>query len=293
MSSSKKLAVLKLIDSLWEELSSEAFKLMSDIGKQSDYRQSFIQQLTVEGLIDVEGRLALSEDMQFEVLWPIYRGLVNLRKPIPLSQRYLHLEGELLSEEAEPAVTIEQASQASIDPRLYLWQGDITQLAVDGIVNAANKDVLGCFIPNHRCIDNIIHTKAGSQLRLEVYNHLAGRKLPVGKSIVSKAFHLPSQYIFHTVGPVIWKTPVSVMNQNLLASCYRSVLMEAINLGFDTLAFCCISTGEFNFPNDLACEIAVQTVREVLDESASSIKVIFNVFSDEDANLYQNKLAIT
>lgn len=281
-----------LIESLWQEQATEAFSNTGDIGRQADYRQDFIQQLKDDEFVSTEGDLLLPDSFQFEELWPFYRGLVNLRKPIPLNKEYLDAEENVLSDLAEAPATIDDASKSTIDSRLYLWQGDITNLAVDGIVNAANKDALGCFIPNHNCIDNIIHTKAGSQLRVDLNRQLDGRKLPVGKNVVTEGYHLPNRYIFHTVGPMIWKTPVSKMNQDLLASCYWSVLLAAIDLEIDTLAFCSISTGEFRFPKELACEIAVKTVQQVLDESGSQIKVIFNVFSNEDKQLYQEKLAI-
>ena len=188
------------------------------------------------------------------------------------------------------AASPDQWQKSQLDQRIFLWQGDITRLKVDAIVNAANKNGLGCYIPNHHCIDNTIHTMAGAQVRTDMAKALNGRKLPVGKVMVTKAYNLPSAFIFHTVGPVIYKEPVSKMNQDLLAACYLNSLKEADARGLSTIAFCSISTGEFHFPKALARDIAIQTVQDYLKETDSSLQVVFNVFLDEDLALYQKVL---
>lgn len=175
-----------------------------------------------------------------------------------------------------------------VEPQLYLWQGDITTLAVDGIVNAANNALLGCFVPCHACIDNAIHTAAGMQLRAacDVIMQQQGHPEPTGNAKITPAFNLPSQFVLHTVGPIIYDE-VSETDRQLLASCYRSCLKLADENGLQSLAFCCISTGEFRFPNALAADIAVQTVRDYLRETHTQLKVLFNVFSDKDHAIYR------
>lgn len=178
-----------------------------------------------------------------------------------------------------------------VQPGLYLWQGDITTLAVDAIVNAANRQVLGCFIPCHGCIDNAIHSYTGVQLRLECARIMAGQKEaePAGKSKITKAYHLPSRYVLHTVGPIIHGA-VTNTDRDLLASCYRSCLELAAANDLHSVAFCCISTGEFHFPNELAAEIAIQTVQIWQRQNPDQIKVIFNVFKDSDYAIYKRLL---
>ena len=159
-----------------------------------------------------------------------------------------------------------------VRPGLYLWQGDITTLAADAIVNAANSQMLGCFVPCHGCIDNAIHTYAGVQLRMECAHLMAEQKgeEPTGRAKITKAYNLPCR--------------------GLLASCYRSCLSLAANNGLNSVAFCCISTGEFHFPNEVAAEIAIQTVREWQLQNPDKIEVIFNVFKDSDYAIYKRLL---
>lgn len=223
--------------------------------------------------------------------WTLYRTLVNTRMPEPVSDDFLAAESELLcSMTAEKGITAISDLQPLKD-NLYLWQGDITTLKVGAIVNAANSRMLGCFVPCHSCIDNAIHTFAGVQLRLacnELMNE-QGRPEETGKAKITSAFNLPSDYILHTVGPIITGS-LTERDCELLASCYRSCLMLAAQTGITSIAFCCISTGEFHFPNGKAAEIAVQTVSDFITESKSSLEVVFNVFKETDYEIYRQLL---
>ena len=193
-------------------------------------------------------------------------------------------------------------SEHHTDAFLYLWQGDITTLAADAIVNAANSAMTGCYIPNHRCIDNAIHTFAGVQLRLYCHTYMqeqAGKKgasyaEPTGQAMLSPAYNLPSKFILHTVGPIVGDA-LTEEDCKLLASCYTSCLNLASQHQLESIAFCCISTGEFHFPNDRAAEIAIRTVRDWLSGHPSSTvtKVIFNVFKNEDLAIYRSLLQKT
>ena len=193
-------------------------------------------------------------------------------------------------------------SEHRSDAFLYLWQGDITTLAADAIVNAANSAMTGCYIPNHRCIDNAIHTFAGVQLRLYCHAYMqeqAGKKgasyaEPTGHAMLSPAYNLPSKFILHTVGPIVGDA-LTEEDGKLLASCYTSCLNLASQHQLESIAFCCISTGEFHFPNDRAAEIAIRTVRDWLIRHPSSTvtKVVFNVFKNEDLEIYRSLLQKT
>ena len=193
-------------------------------------------------------------------------------------------------------------SEHHTDAFLYLWQGDITTLAADAIVNAANSAMTGCYIPNHRCIDNAIHTFAGVQLRLYCHAYMqeqAGKKgasyaEPTGQAMLSPAYNLPSKFILHTVGPIVGDA-LTEEDGKLLASCYTSCLNLASQHQLESIAFCCISTGEFHFPNDRAAEIAIRTVRDWLIRHPSSTvtKVVFNVFKNEDLEIYRSLLQKT
>ena len=178
-----------------------------------------------------------------------------------------------------------------LEEDLYLWQGDITSLKVDAIVNAANSGLTGCYVPMHTCIDNAIHTFAGPELRLECAQIMEKRGFtePVGGAKITKAYNLPSRYVIHTVGPLI-EGAVTHKNRQELASCYRACLSLADREGLSSLAFCCISTGLYHFPNKEAAELAVQTVRDYKKDRGSSIKIIFDVFTEEDLTLYRQLL---
>lgn len=181
---------------------------------------------------------------------------------------------------------------APIQPGIYVWQGDITTLQCDAIVNAANSGMTGCYVPNHRCIDNCIHTFAGTQLRLDCAEimHRQGHEEPTGQAKITPGYNLPCKYILHTVGPII-RGRLTTDDCRLLASCYRSCLELASENNLENVAFCCISTGEFHFPNDKAAEIAVTEVRAFLQKKTSVKRVIFNVFKDLDKEIYERLLS--
>ena len=221
----------------------------------------------------------------------LLHSLMNVRSPVPAREDFLRVQDAYLGERlAERGVT-RLSDLTPVRPGLYLWQGDITTLAVDAIVNAANSQMLGCFVPCHGCIDNAIHTYAGVQLRLECARLMAGQEEeePTGCAKITKAYNLPARYVLHTVGPIICGA-VTQADRELLASCYRTCLELAAETGIGSIAFCCISTGEFRFPNELAAEIAIQTVGEWQRQNPDKIKVIFNVFKDRDFEIYKRLL---
>ena len=219
----------------------------------------------------------------------LLRALMNVREPRALSHDFLKVQDEYISEEnaKEGFVSLEELEPSSSNSQLYLWQGDITRLSVDAIVNAANSQMLGCFQPLHNCIDNCIHTKAGIQLRLKCHDIMCaqGHEEPTGKAKITPAYNLPCKYVLHTVGPIV-SGSLSKKHENLLASCYRSCLDLAAERGVSSIAFCCISTGVFMFPNQRAAELAVETVRNWLDETGSQMRVVFNVFKNIDMEIY-------
>lgn len=221
-----------------------------------------------------------------------FRGLCNVREPEPVTEKFLEVQDAFLTEWNQDRTITSPDELTAIQPQLHIWKGDITSLSADCIVNAANSRLLGCTLANHNCIDNIIHTRAGVQLRLDCAEIIQkqGRKEATGKAKITKAYNLPSDYVIHTVGPFIDKRGVSPLKEKLLASCYRSALALADKHELKTIAFCCVSTGEFNFPNEHAAEIAVQTVKTYLTEEQSSLHVIFNVFKDEDLHIYESLL---
>lgn len=221
----------------------------------------------------------------------LLRSLINVRPPVPASEEFLKVQDAYLQERlAERGVT-EPENLTPVQPGIYLWQGDITTLAAGAIVNAANSRMLGCFVPCHGCIDNAIHTYAGTQLRMECARIMAGQRKEeaTGKAKITKAYNLPCRYVLHTVGPIIYGT-VTKTDCELLAGCYRSCLELAAAYGLKSVAFCCISTGEFHFPNELAAEIAIQTVRTWQQQNSNRIEVIFNVFKDSDYEIYKRLL---
>ena len=218
----------------------------------------------------------------------LLRSLMNVRMPKNIDADFLVLQDEYLQEETNAKGITDIADLIPIQDNIYLWQGDITTLRCDAIVNAANSGMTGCYYPNHRCIDNCIHTFAGIQLRLDCAGIMErqGYPEPTGKAKITKAYNLPCKYVLHTVGPII-QGRVRKADEQLLASCYRSCLELAEQHGLESVAFCCISTGEFHFPNERAAEIAVETVRNY----PGKIKVIFNVFKDLDKQIYERLLA--
>ena len=221
----------------------------------------------------------------------LLRGLMNVRPPRSCSEEFFRIQDEYLTEETRKKGITDLNDLVPMADGLYLWQGDITTLRCDAIVNAANSGLTGCYVPSHRCIDNCIHTFAGIQLRLacEQILEAQGHEEPVGQAKITPAFNLPYRYVLHTVGPYI-SGPVTHKDQELLASCYRSCLALAADQGLESVAFCCISTGEFHFPNEEAAKIAVETVRAFQAQNSNIRKVIFNVFKERDKEIYESLL---
>lgn len=221
----------------------------------------------------------------------LLRSLMNIRRPMPIGDDFLAVQDEYLQAEIKEKGITDLSDLSPISNDIYLWQGDITTLRCGAIVNAANSEMLGCFCPCHGCIDNAIHTFSGIQLRLECAEIMQkqGCSKPVGNAKLTKAYNLPCKYVLHTVGPYIGGE-VTRNDEEQLASCYRSCLALAEKNSIESVAFCCISTGEFHFPNRRAAEIAVETVRTYKENTHSRIKVIFNVFKDTDYEIYRELL---
>lgn len=220
----------------------------------------------------------------------LLRSLMNIRAPKTISEKFIKIQDEYLRQEtAEKGIT-DINDITPVRGRLYIWQGDITTLKCGVIVNAANSAMLGCFVPCHKCIDNAIHTYAGVQLRLECEEIMNRQRHEeaTGKAKITKAYNLPCDYIIHTVGPIV-RGRLTNNDCDLLKSCYIECLKKAEENGIKSIAFCCISTGEFHFPNKKAAEIAVKTVTEYLKNSKIE-RVIFNVFKDEDKTIYAKLL---
>ena len=220
------------------------------------------------------------------------RCLMNVREPRALSPRFLQAQDELLQAEREEKGIVHVADLPAVpgDERIVLWQGDITRLDADAIVNAANAQLLGCFRPGHNCIDNVIHSAAGLQLREECASIMRaqGHEEPTGQAKITKGYNLPAKHVLHTVGPII-EGPLTEKDRELLASCYRSCLKLAEENRLKSVAFCCISTGVFRFPKEEAARIAVSTVRRYLEKGTIE-KVIFCVHGEENLRIYQNLL---
>lgn len=231
-----------------------------------------------------------------EKLWLAFRSLVNVRPPWPAPSEFLAAQDELLQGLIAEAgiATLADTTASPADPRLRLWRGDITTLAVDAIVNAANSGMTGCWAPLHYCIDNAIHAFAGVQLRAACAKAMAaqGHPEPTAQAKVTDAFNLPARYVIHTVGPIADGRPTDT-HRRQLAECYRACLDAAAAAGLSSIAFCCISTGVFGFPQKEAASIAVATVRRWLDEHPdASMTVVFNVFSETDEHLYRPLLGL-
>jgi O-acetyl-ADP-ribose deacetylase (regulator of RNase III) len=219
----------------------------------------------------------------------LLRSLMNVREPKPIGQEFLAIQDEYLKQENEAAgiTDVNDLKPVKLDERLFLWQGDITTLKIDAIINPANSALLGCFRAMHNCADNIIHSKAGIELRLCCNRIMTaqGHEEETGKAKITPAYNLPCDYVIHTVGPIV-DGRLTQRHEELLASCYRSCLALAEESGVTSIAFCCISTGVFMFPNDRAAEIAVDTVRKYLKDHTGIKKVVFNVYKDMDLELY-------
>ena len=232
---------------------------------------------------------AMMSDMNGQKM--LFRALVNIRMPQVASKEFLRIQDEYLQSELRLKGITDIIYLTPFSNDLYLWKGDIITLKCDGIVNAANSQMLGCFCPNHGCIDNAIHTFAGVQLRQECAEIMKaqGYEEPTGKAKITKAYNLPCNYVLHTVGPIVYDR-LTNQHEKQLSDCYRSCLELADKKGLQSIAFCCISTGEFHFPNERAAEIAIQTVTKYKRQTASKIKVIFNVFKDYDYEIYARLL---
>lgn len=240
----------------------------------------------------------------------LLRALLNMRLPRPISEEFLETQDVYFRRESILRGIVDERTlePCESDPRLYIWQGDITRLKVDAIVNAANSGMTGCYQPLHNCIDNCIHTAAGIRLRLECARIMnrQGHDEPTGQAKITPGYCLPAKYVLHTVGPIV-NGSLTDEHRELLRSSYRSCLRLAEENKLRSVAFCCISTGVFMFPAEEAAHIAVYTVREYLDDQAERYgeiasmitgedaykgieRVIFNVFSDRDRMIYENVL---
>ena len=257
--------------------------------KQEERRIWLIRELQREMPQYQDIRIPVTEEEQ----WNLLRSLFNVRPPYPASQEFLKVQDEYLSElvRSRGIVDAESLPASELDPRITLWQGDITTLRCDAIVNAANSALLGCWQPCHSCIDNMIHSLSGVQLRIKCNEIIQeqGHEEETGTAKITPAYNLPCKYVLHTVGPII-SGPLRKEDCDLLAGCYQSCLELAAGNNVRSVAFCCISTGVFHFPQQRAAEIAVETVRQFLETDSSIDRVIFNVFTDRDLTIYQKLL---
>lgn len=251
---------------------------------QGERREFLIRELLQENVQYRDMKIPIREGEQKQLL----RGLMNVRLPGKISREFLKVQDEYLQAETAAKGIVELDDLAPVSEGFYLWQGDITTLRCDAVVNAANSGMTGCYIPNHRCIDNCIHSFSGIQLRIACAEMMQrqGHEEETGKAKITKAYNLPCRYILHTVGPII-RGILTKTDCELLAGCYRSCLELAAENNLESVAFCCISTGEFHFPNDRAAQIAVSTVREFMQQETSVKKVVFNVFKDLDKEIYR------
>ena len=253
---------------------------------QTKRREYLIQYLLNE---QPNNHTAIPDDVQSQKR--LLRSLMNVRIPKPIGDEFLRVQDEYLQEELAQKHITSVSDLIPLEQGIYVWQGDITTLVCDAIVNAANSGMTGCYYPCHGCIDNAIHSYAGVQLRLDcdAIIKAQGHEEPTGTAKITKAYNLPCKYVLHTVGPIITGA-LTKKDEELLADCYRSCLALAEENGLKSIAFCCISTGEFRFPNQRAAEIAVETVREYRKRTGSEIEVIFNVFKDIDDHIYRELL---
>ena len=257
--------------------------------EHTEQRQWMIRQLLSEE--EAYRGWSVPEDEQEQK--NLLRALMNVRPPRRISPAFLRVQDEYLTEESLRAgiTDVRSLTPCGPDDRLFIWQGDITALRADAIVNAANSGMTGCYQPLHGCIDNCIHSRAGIQLRLICHDIMQrqGHEEPTGQAKITPAYNLPCKYVIHTVGPIV-EGSLTKEHERLLASCYRSCLELAEQNGCESIAFCCISTGVFMFPNRRAAEIAVETVRKYYEETGSRMKTVFNVFKETDLRIYQSIL---
>lgn len=236
------------------------------------------------------------------------RSLMNIRMPRPMPEDIVAVQDEFLTEEAEekgivsldeiPTAAEQYGSQHPLAGKISVWQGDITRLRAGAVVNAANAQMLGCFVPCHRCIDNAIHSAAGIQLRAECRHYMNRQRIqygpqyeePTGQAVLTKGYNLPAEYVIHTVGPIVPGKLTPALRQDL-RNCYENVLKCCAEHRIRSVAFCCISTGEFHFPNDEAAKLAVETVTTFLKRHADEFdRIIFNVFKNMDKHLYEKEI---
>ena len=225
----------------------------------------------------------------------LLRSLMNVRPPVPASDEFLKVQDAYLQERLEERGVTKLEDLTPVQPGLYLWQGDITTLAVDAIVNAANSQMLGCFVPCHGCIDNAIHSAAGIELREECSQYMDRRRAqygkdyeePTGQAVLTAGYNLPAEHVIHTVGPIVYGKLTEDLKGDL-RNCYKNILKCCVEHGIRSVAFCCISTGEFHFPNNEAARIAVEEVRKFLEKLEENFdRILFNVFKDVDRALYR------
>ena len=254
---------------------------------QTERREYLISALLKEQSKHGKIVIPASEQEQKRLL----RSLFNIRPPVPAEREFLEVQNAYLKQELQFKGIVSFETLKPVKEDIYLWQGDITTLKCDGIVNAANSQMLGCFYPNHGCIDNAIHTYAGIQLRLACAKLMKRQRHEeeTGKAKITPAFNLPCRYVLHTVGPIV-QGHLTQQDCNLLASCYNSCLELAVQKSLTSIAFCCISTGEFHFPPQAAAEIAVRTVENFKESTHSKMKVIFNVFKQRVFDIYKKLL---
>ena len=258
------------------------------IVNQMQRRKALIQMLLSEQPERYRGiSLSSGQEMQRRLL----RALLNLQEPVPASTELLRAQDEYLLNEPSRMVVTDADALRELQPGICLWRGDITTLRCDAVVNAANSALLGCFCPNHGCIDNAIHTYAGMQLRLacKAIMDAQGYEEKTGTAKLTPAYNLPCRYVLHTVGPIV-RGQVTEEDERLLASCYRACLDLAAKHALRSVAFCCISTGEFHFPHEQAAQIAIRTVSSHEAVRQGRIRVIFNVFKEQDEAIYKRLL---
>ena len=255
---------------------------------QMQRRKALIQMLLSEQPGRYRGlSVPTGEGMQRRLL----RALLNLREPVPAAPELLQMQDVYLQAELAQKTVTDADALEELQPGICLWRGDITTLRCDAIVNAANSTLLGCFCPNHGCIDNAIHTYAGIQLRLACKEIMdaQGHEERTGTAKLTPAYNLPCRYVLHTVGSIV-QGQVTAEDERLLASCYRACLDLAAEHALRSVAFCCISTGEFHFPHELAAQVAIRTVCSHEAVRQGRIRVIFNVFGEQDEAIYKRLL---
>lgn len=254
-------------------------------------------------LLNENPNIKYREARNFQEKFNLYRSLSNIRPAKQISQEYINIENSFLKEYAskykqstnvDDIQTIDKAypnNNLNNPDRICIWQGDITTLRIDAIVNAANSQGLGCFVPCHNCIDNQINTYAGVQLRLECDKHMKtiDYNLKTGNAFTTKGYNLPADYVIHTVGPIIYGK-LTDTQKNQLKNCYSNTLLQAEEHDIKSVAFCSISTGEFHFPKELASEIAIKTVDNFLENDDYFDKIVFNVYGNDSLEIYEDKI---